>query len=87
MSYIIAFIEKRRMTRVTCSAREIGAFVNIPKSTAYRALGTLTDKGFLVRVSRGRWSKDPGKRLAAIYSVGDPLQLALRRSWWPQRHR
>ena len=38
------------MSRVTCSVREVGEFVNIPKSTAYRALKSLTDKGFLVQV-------------------------------------
>ena len=63
MSYIIAFIEKRQMTRVTCSGREIGEFMNIPKSTAYRALKSLTEKGFLVQVSRGTWSKKPEQPL------------------------
>jgi hypothetical protein len=33
MSYVITFVEKRQMTRVTCSVREIGEFANIPKST------------------------------------------------------
>ena len=75
MSYVIAFIEKRQMSRVTCSVREVGEFVNIPKSTAYRALKSLTGKGFLVQVSRGTWSKKPGNRRAAIYGLGDPLNL------------
>ena len=75
MSYVIAFIEKRQMTRVTCSVREVGEFTNIPKSTAYRALKSLTEKGFLVQVSRGTSSKKPGNRKAAIYSLGDPLNL------------
>jgi hypothetical protein len=75
MSDVIAFIEKRQMTRVTCSVREIGVFVNIPKSTAYRGLKSLTEKGFLVRVSRGTSSKKPSNRKAAIYSLGDPLNL------------
>jgi hypothetical protein len=75
MSYVIAFIEKRQMTRVTCSAREVGEFANIPKSTAYRALKSLTEKGFLVQFSRGTWSKEPGNRRAAIYGLGDPLNL------------
>ena len=49
------------MSRVTCSVREVGEFVNIPKSTAYRALKSLTEKGFLVQFSRGTSSKKPGK--------------------------
>jgi hypothetical protein len=73
--YVIAFIEKRQMSRVTCSVREVGEFVNIPKSTAYRALKSLTDKGFLVQFSRGTRSKTPGNRRAAIYGLGDPLNL------------
>ena len=49
--------------------------MNIPKSTAYRALKSLTEKGFLVQVSRGTSSKKPGNRRAAIYGLGDPLNL------------
>ena len=75
MSYVIAFIEKRQMTRVTCSVREVGEFANIPKSTAYRALKSLTEKGFLVQVSRGTSSKKPSNRRAAIYRLGDPENL------------
>jgi DNA-binding MarR family transcriptional regulator len=75
MSYVIAFIEKRQMSRVTCPAREVGEFANIPKSTAHRALKSLTEKGFLVQFSRGTWSKKPGNRKAAIYGLGDPLNL------------
>ena len=75
MSYVIAFIEKRQMTRVTCSVREIGEFTDLPKSTAYRALKSLTEKDFLVQVSRGTSSKKPGNRRAAIYGLGDPLNL------------
>ncbi len=63
------------MSRVTCSVREVGEFVNIPKSTAYRALKSLTDKGFLVQFSRGTRSKTPGNRRAAIYGLGDSLNL------------
>jgi hypothetical protein len=63
------------MSRVTCSVRGVGEFTNIPKPTAYRALKSLTDKGFLVQVSRGTWSKEPGNRRAAIYGLGDPLSL------------
>ena len=75
MSYVIAFIEKRQMSRVTCSVREVGEFTGLPKSTAYRALKSLTEKGFLVQFSRGTWSKEPGNRRAAIYGLGDPLNL------------
>ena len=75
MSYVIAFIEKRQMSRVTCSVREVGEFVNIPKSIAYRALQSLTEKGFLVQFSRGTSSKKPRNRRAAIYGLGDPLNL------------
>ena len=75
MSYVIAFIEKRQMTRVTCSVREVGEFTGLPKSTAYRALKSLTEKDFLVQVSRGTSSKKPGNRRAAIYGLGDPLNL------------
>jgi IclR helix-turn-helix domain len=75
MSYIIAFVEKRRMTRVTCSCREIAEFMNIPKSTVYRALGTLKERGFVQQVSKGRWHKKPDLRLAAIYRLGDPENL------------
>jgi hypothetical protein len=75
MSYVIAFIEKRKMSRVTCSAREVGEFVNIPKSTAHRALKGLTDKGFLMQFSKGTWSKNASKRKAAIYCLGDPYSL------------
>jgi DNA-binding transcriptional ArsR family regulator len=73
--YVIAFIEKRQMSRVTCSVREVGEFTGLPKSTAYRALKSLTEKGFLVQFSRGTWSKEPGNRRAAIYGLGDPLNL------------
>ena len=73
--YVIAFIEKRQMSRVTCSVREVGEFTGLPKSTAYRALNSLTEKGFLVQFSRGTWSKKPGNRRAAIYGLGDPLNL------------
>ena len=75
MSYVIAFIEKRQMSRVTCAVREVGEFTGLPKSTAYRALNSLTEKGFLVQFSRGTWSKTPGNRRAAIYGLGDPLDL------------
>jgi hypothetical protein len=75
MSYVIAFIEKRQMSRVTCAVREVGEFTGLPKSTAYRALNSLTEKGFLVQFSRGAWSKKPGNRRAAIYGLGDPLNL------------
>ena len=75
MSYVIAFIEKRQMSRVTCSVREVGEFTGLPKSTAYRALKSLTEKDFLVQVSRGTSSKKPGNRRAAIYGLGDPLNL------------
>ena len=61
MSYVIAFIEKRQMSRVTCAAREVGEFTGLPKSTAYRALKSLTEKGFLVQFSRGTRSKTPGQ--------------------------
>jgi DNA-binding MarR family transcriptional regulator len=75
MSYVIASIEKRQITRVTCSVREIGEFTGLPKSTAYRALKSLTEKGFLVQVSRGTSSKKPSNRRAAIYRLGDPENL------------
>jgi len=73
--YVIAFIEKRQMSRVTCSVREVGEFVNISKSTAYRALKSLTDKGFLVQFSEAPGPRRPGNRRAAIYGLGDPLNL------------
>jgi hypothetical protein len=75
MSYVIAFTKKRQMSQVTCPARAVGEFLNIPKSTAYRALKSLTEKGFLVQFSRGTWSEKPGNRRAAIYGLGDPLNL------------
>jgi predicted transcriptional regulator len=59
------------MARVTCAVREIQEFTNIPKSTAYRALKSLTDKGFLVQFSRGTSSEKPSNRRAAIYQLGD----------------
>ncbi|KUI48418.1 hypothetical protein AU198_20825 [Mycobacterium sp. GA-1199] len=75
MAYVIAFVEKRRMARVTCPLREVGAYANIPKTTVSRTLQSLVEKGFLVRFSRGIWSKKPGNRKAAIYSLGDPCNL------------
>jgi hypothetical protein len=63
------------MTRVTCSVREVGEFTGLPKSTAHRMLKSLTEKDFLVQVSRGTSSKTPGNRRAAIYGLGDPLNL------------
>ncbi len=75
MSYVIASIEKRQMSRVTCPAREVAVYARISKSTAYRTLKSLTEKGFLVQFSRGSSSKTPGSRRAAIYGLGDPLNL------------
>src|ERR1700730_5406502 len=73
--YVIAFIEKRQMSRVTCSVREVGEFVNISKSTAYRALKSLTDKGFLVQFSEAPGPRRPGNRRAAVCGLRVPLNL------------
>lgn len=75
MGYVIAFIEKREMTRVTCSVREVADFTGLPKSTVHRALTSLTAKAFLVRFSRGFWSENTSNRRAAIYGLSDPLSL------------
>jgi hypothetical protein len=75
MSYVIAYIEKRQMSRVTCPSRDVGEFTGIPHTTAVRILKRLTDNGFLVQFSRGAYSKRPGNRRAAIYGLGDPFSL------------
>jgi hypothetical protein len=75
MAYVIAYIEKREMVRVTCPVREVGDFAGIPKSTAARALKSLTEKGFLMQFSRGFRSKDTSMRKAAIYYLSDPFSL------------
>lgn len=75
MYYVIDSIEKRQMSRVTCPSRDVGEFTGIPHMTAARILKRLTEKGFLLRFSRGHRSKDPGKRRAAIYTLGDPFSL------------
>jgi DNA-binding MarR family transcriptional regulator len=75
IAYVIAFIEKREMVRVTCPVREVGDFAGIPKSTAARLLKSLTERGFLVQFSRGFRSKDESRRKAAIYQLSDPYSL------------
>lgn len=75
MSYVLAFVEKRQITRVTCPSREVAQFTGVPKSTVHRTLKALVAKGFLEQFSRGIWAKDPSIRKAAIYSLGDPLSL------------
>ena len=75
MSYVITYIEKRQMARVTCPCRDVGEFAMVPAATAARILRRLTDKGFLLQFSRGTWSKSPSTRKAAIYSLGDPYNL------------
>lgn len=75
MSYVIAFVEKRQMSRVTCPAREVEEFTGIPRSTVHRTFKRLTNKGFLEQFSRGIWAKDASIRKAAIYGLSDPLSL------------
>jgi hypothetical protein len=75
IGYLIAYIEKRQMTRVTCPVREVGNFAIIPKSTAARLLKSLTQRGFLVQFSAGIRSKNESTRKAAIYQLGDPFTL------------
>jgi hypothetical protein len=75
MSYVIAEIKKRRMTRVTCPCRAVGEFAKIPHVSANRTLKSLANKGFLVQYSRGTWSESPSKRKAAIYGLSDPFSL------------
>lgn len=75
IGYVIAHIEKREMSRVTCPVREVGNYANISKSTAGRLLKSLTERGYLVQFSCGIRSKDETKRKAAIYHLGDPFTL------------
>lgn len=75
MSYVIAFIEKREMSRITCSSREVADYTGLPKSTVHRVLKSLTDRGFLVQFSKGIWSEKTSTRKAAIYGLSDPLSL------------
>ncbi|GAA2553801.1 MarR family transcriptional regulator [Mycolicibacterium diernhoferi] len=71
MRYVATQTERRRLTRVTCPARDVAEYAGISPMTASRTLKSLSDRGFLVRFSKGRAGL-AGNRRAAIYSLAEP---------------
>lgn len=75
MCYVMESVEKRNMSRVTCPSQALGDHIGVSAKTANRTLHWLQDRGFLDCFHRGARSSNPGRRKAAIYSLGDPFTL------------
>ena len=71
MQYVITETERRGMLRVTCPGRVVAEHAKLSHRTAVRTLSALTNKGLLVRHSRGRPGKD-GTGKAGLYGLSDP---------------
>lgn len=72
MEYVVTEVERRGMSRVTCPVRAVAEHAKVSKTVALRTLKKLSYEGFLVQYSSGIGGRDPSRRRAAIYSLGDP---------------
>ncbi|MGV0787567.1 hypothetical protein ABQF33_11655 [Mycolicibacterium sp. XJ2] len=79
LGYVISQTEQRGMMRVTCPSRAVGEHAKVSTMTAHRILGSLVERGLLVRHSKGRAGRQ-GNRRAAIYGLVDPDETPPARS-------